>query len=62
MLELLIDDLKNAKKCIKNAKSQLEESYQSNGAEYKKILERLTQLKKSINNEIKELEDLEKML
>lgn len=62
MLEVLIDDLKSAKKCIKNAKVQLKESYQSNGAEYKKILDRLTQLKKSINNEIKELKELEKML
>ena len=62
MLSPLIDDLDTARVYLKNAITQLENSYESNGKEYKNILKQLKQLKKSIKSEINMLEDLEGML
>lgn len=57
--QILKDYLDEARRYVKNAANQLEQSYESNGSAYKNKLQELNQLKKSIRQEISEVESLE---
>ena len=61
-MSALIDDLSDARKYIKSGITQLENSYQSNGKEYKNKLQQLKQIRKTIKSEISEVENLQSML